>query len=154
MPRFLEYIEEQRRQGVDLQFMQDNAPGHAAKATIAWLAARGIVPIKWPARSPDLNPIEHIWSWMKMYLQEQYGDRKFSAKELREKVEEAWHAAVTPEKLRHLIESMPRCCQAVIDARGGYTSYRGLSGSGKRQWQAARGVVWRVLYPEIYTSRA
>lgn len=40
--------------------MQDNAPGHATKSTIEDLTERGIKTIKWPAYSPDLNPIENI----------------------------------------------------------------------------------------------
>jgi hypothetical protein len=43
-----------------LRLMQDNAGGHAAGDTIKELLERDIVPIKWPAFSPDLNPIETV----------------------------------------------------------------------------------------------
>ena len=44
----------------ELQLMQDNAPGHAADQTLLELEERGIIPIKFPPFSPDLNPIEEV----------------------------------------------------------------------------------------------
>ena len=38
--------------------MQDNAPIHTAKSTIAWLKENGLVMFHWTLSSPDMNPIE------------------------------------------------------------------------------------------------
>ena len=87
------------------------------------LQALNIRTMKWPALSPDLNPIETCWSWIKDYYQEVYGERRFSSKELKEKIEEAFRMAVTPERLRGLLNTMPYRCRAVIDADGGATKW-------------------------------
>ncbi len=50
--------------------MQDNASGHAAKDTIAYIANRGLYPIFWPALSLDLNPIKDLWNKIKDYLEQ------------------------------------------------------------------------------------
>ena len=60
MPIVHSYIELQKREGVCLQFIQDGASGHSAEYTKEELLERGIIPIFWPAFSPDLNPIEHV----------------------------------------------------------------------------------------------
>jgi hypothetical protein len=44
----------------ELIFMQDNAPGHAAKETKQLLADLAINRFEWPPYSLDLNPIETI----------------------------------------------------------------------------------------------
>ena len=107
----------------DLLFMQDNAPGHAAKYTQEELQERGIPVISWPPFSPDLNPIEAVWNITKDWTQEHYGNQdKLSYNTLRKAVREAWNA-VTPEQLDALIDEMHDRCEAVIIAEGRHSRY-------------------------------
>src|ERR1700740_3167756 len=49
-------------------FMQDNAPIHTAKRVVNWFELAGIPLLEWPPYSPDLNPIEHCWAFLKQWL--------------------------------------------------------------------------------------
>jgi len=77
--------------------------------------------MQWPAQSPDLNPIEHLWSHLKKKLAD-YDTPPKGILELWERVQEEWEE-IGPEVCQNLIESMPRCVEAVIKAKGGYTKY-------------------------------
>jgi DDE superfamily endonuclease len=102
-------------------FMQDNAPSHASADTVKELEERGIKLIKWPPYSPDLNPIESVWDWMKDYIQNHFPE-KMSYDALRKAVKEAWDA-VPNDYLMELLDSMPDRCKAVIKANGMHTKY-------------------------------
>ena len=50
-----------------MTFVQDGAPAHAAKATQAWCKKNlpnFIEKTCWPPNSPDINPVENLWSIM------------------------------------------------------------------------------------------
>ena len=50
-------------------FQQDGASSHTAKLTRAFFSEIGLTVLPWPANSPDLNPIENIWSVLKQNVE-------------------------------------------------------------------------------------
>jgi transposase len=110
------------------RFQQDNAKIHVSQSSIEWLMEHGIEFIDWPAHSPDLNPIEHIWKLLKLRTRKLFPHLEHLKKnetnivELIKCIKLAW-AAITTEEINNLINSLPRRVEACIRAQGWYTKY-------------------------------
>jgi hypothetical protein len=111
------------------QYQQDNARIHTAKKTQEYLESHGIWTISWPAYSPDLNPIEHVWAKLKEILYKRHPDLLSMKGKAEQDIEylfecllDSWeHLPV--DYIYSCIRSMQTHCQAVIDAKGWYTRF-------------------------------
>jgi len=100
-------------------FQQDNDPKHTARINQTYIQLNEINAMPWPAQSPDLNPIENLWSILDQRVK---GRTCKSAGELFEVLQAAWNG-LPADTLSNLVGSMHARCQAVIDARGYPTKY-------------------------------
>ncbi|POM74977.1 Transposase [Phytophthora palmivora] len=48
--------------GTEFIYQQDGASIHTSKASLEFLQEQGVQVLEWTPRSPDLNPIENLWS--------------------------------------------------------------------------------------------
>jgi transposase len=102
----LKSMEESGIDEEDIIFQSDNDPKHTSKLATKWFEDHDITVLSWPAQSPDLNPIEHLWELLKRMLSA-YQDPPNGLFQLWERVVEEWDK-ITKEECQKLIESMPR----------------------------------------------
>ena len=105
-------------------FMQDNAPSHAAHLTTDFLkkvlVKKGEI-MEWPACSPDLNPIENLWSILKREVYA--GGKQYSSKE------DLWNAikitanGISSNTIKKLTSSMDQRLLSVVSNHGRYIKY-------------------------------
>ena len=102
--------------------MHDGASVHRAKSTQKYIVSNRLRMFngnKWPANSPDMNPIEHVWPLVGHLL---VGNVFHDREDLWEALQWAF-SKITPAQIKKLYESMPRRIAALRKARGGHTRY-------------------------------
>ncbi|GFU13310.1 DDE_3 domain-containing protein [Trichonephila clavipes] len=92
--------------GSKFLFMDDNARPHRSNIVDECLQSEGITRMDWPAYSPDLNPIEHVWDML--------GRRIAAIQPPPTCLPELWRALlgewciIPQDQIDNLILSMPR----------------------------------------------
>jgi transposase len=107
--------------GENFILMQDNARPHTAGIVRQYLNEVGIVTLPWPARSPDMNPIEHVWDELGRRIRHRENIPE-TIPSLRIALQEAWEQ-LPQDVIANLIRSVPRRLETLIAARGGNTRY-------------------------------
>ncbi len=98
-------------QGRPCVFQQNNAKPHTVH--------RRVRVLNWPSCSPDLSPIENIWSIIKRKIRQR---RPQTLQQLETYIRQEWDQIPTP-KLQKLITSFPRHLQTVLKRRGDATPW-------------------------------
>ena len=100
-------------------FMQDGDPVHRSRVVKKWLKDNHVPVLECPRNSPDLNPIENAWNYMKNKVQEAHSTNIQTLKEVLTKL---W-VPIYAEYFRKFVESMPNILHNVIKAKGHMTKY-------------------------------
>lgn len=110
-----------RYSNISYTFQQDNASIHISRSTKTWFSENNVTVLDWPACSPDLNPMENLWS---ILVREVYKENKQydSIKELRVAIQTSW-SLIKSETLRNLVSSMPNRIFQCINKNGAVTNY-------------------------------
>ncbi|GFW06738.1 transposable element Tcb2 transposase [Trichonephila clavipes] len=101
--------------GLQFLFMDDNAPCHRTVGAEHLLESENIERMDWPARSPDLNPIEHVWDFLGRRLAARTLP-PVTIRELRLALQDEW-AAMPQQLIDILIISMGRRCETCLALR-------------------------------------
>ncbi|GFY00579.1 transposable element Tc1 transposase [Trichonephila clavipes] len=102
-------------------FMDDNATCHRTFAVQDCLDSEGIQRLVWPARSPDLNPIENVWD----ALGRQVAGRNYpptNKNTLIRALTEEWDK-LPQQLLDNVVQSMVRHVECCITLHGGHIPY-------------------------------
>ena len=109
------------RANPQMTLMQDNSTCQSARATRAFLAANNINVMDLTSRSPDCNPIEHLWDELYRRVKKQPNPPR-TVQELEQSLVNQW-AGIPQNFIQRYTGSMRRRCQAGLNANGGHTRY-------------------------------
>lgn len=109
-------------------FQQDNTSIHTAGTTKSWFESHEVWVLEWPPHSPDLSPIENLWTLLKRKIFELYlgladmGRAKIDWTRFHEGLQGGWNA-LDQGVIDRLILSTPHRLAAVQKSKGWYTKY-------------------------------
>ncbi|KAG0770512.1 hypothetical protein G6F22_017224 [Rhizopus arrhizus] len=103
-------------------FQHDNDPKHTSKLVKEYLEQQSYNILEWPAQSPDLNPIENMWSLLKRRLND-YETAPKGMNKLYERVTKVWYDLMKPEECQKIIETMPKRINQCIKDKERWTDY-------------------------------
>lgn len=105
----------------DFTFQQDNAAIHTSRFTQQWFEDHNIDVLDWPARSPDLNPMENLWGILVQRIY--YNDQRYDTiDELKAAILMAWEN-IEKNIIENLVDSMNTRLSEVITKHGNVTTY-------------------------------
>jgi transposase len=108
------------RLGKQDELMFDNDGRHRQAAWLEYAEKARLRPLgDWPSNSPDLNPIENVFAWLKSYVEKLAPTDEQS---LREAIQAAWRD-IPLEVTETLMDSMKKRLEQCIAHRGGRTKY-------------------------------
>lgn len=96
-------------------WLLDGARAHTAASSKQFYTARGIQVLQdWPANSPDINPIENAWAWLKREVYSRHHDNLDS---LWEDAQATW-ASMPDSMLKNLMNSIATRQQLCVQRDG------------------------------------
>ena len=98
-------------------FQHDNDLKHTSAIVKQWLRDNQVNVMRWPAQSPDLNPIENIWEELDRRLRQRRKEKFKNQDDLFEELNTVWHS-ISQNDIDKLIVSMKSRCIEVIKAKG------------------------------------
>ncbi|KAI4875415.1 hypothetical protein NFI96_009897 [Prochilodus magdalenae] len=102
-------------------FQHDRTPVHRASSIKTWMSESGVEELDWPAQSPDLHPIEHLWDGLERRLRAR-PSRPTSVSDLTHVLLEEW-SGIPMNPFLTLVERIPRRDGAVVAVKGGASDY-------------------------------
>lgn len=102
-------------------FQQDNAPIHVSKYMKKWFVDHNVQILDWPAKSPDLNPIENLWAILSQSVY-RHGKQFSTLAELRRDINSSWYN-ISPQIMKNLVNSMAGRLNKVILQGGDFIGY-------------------------------
>ncbi len=99
-----------------LMLQHDNARPPVARICTQLLEAENIRVLAWPAYSPDMSPIEHVWDALDWRIRQPV-PVPANIQQLRTFIEEEW-TNIPQAKINNLINSMQSRCVALREANG------------------------------------
>lgn len=100
---------------------QDGDSKHTSKQTQRWLKDNNIKTLPWPAQSPDLNIIEHVWDYLKRRVHARSVPVR-TLDELWAVAQEEW-CRIPKQFIQKLYNSLPDRVAEVIEQKGSNTRY-------------------------------
>ena len=100
-------------------FMQDGDPAHRSRVVKKWLKDNHVSVLERTKNSPDLNPIENAWNYMKNKVYEAHSTNIQILKEVLMKL---W-VPIYAEYFRKFAESMQNILHNVMKAKGHMIKY-------------------------------
>ena len=100
-------------------FQHDIARLHVARFCTQFLEAENVSVLPWPAYSPDMSFVEHVWDALDRRVR-QHVPVPANIQQLLTAVEEEWDN-IPQNTINSLINLMHRRCVTLHEANGGHT---------------------------------